>query len=273
MPQQPSVDQARQRAHMPHGTAAILDTRTLATAHRRLAQLLRPGLTVLDVGCGTGAVTRGIAEAVAPDGLALGLDIHAGLLAQAHRAPGRVPSLAFALGDAYNLPCRDTFDVVTAARVLQWLAHPLEALRAMRAAAKPGGRAVTLEYNHEKIVWEPAPPPSMQHFYRAFLRWRAEAGMDNTLADRLTDLYAQCDFVDIVSTPQHEVSTTNDPDFPTRLGLWAEVAASHGRQMVADGILTETQRATAEAEYRAWVRDSAVAQTVYLMAVEGRRPS
>ena len=273
MPQQLSTDQARQRAHMPQGTAAILDTRTLATAHRRLAQLLRPGFIVLDVGCGTGAVTRGIAEAVAPDGLAVGLDIHAGLLAQAGRMHGRVPGLAFALGDAYNLPCRDTFDVVTAARVLQWLAHPLEALRAMRAAAKPGGCVVTLEYNHEQIVWEPAPPPSMQHFYRAFLRWRAEAGMDNTLADRLADLYRQCGFVDIVSTPQHEVGTRNDPDFLTRLGLWAEVAASRGQQMVADGILTETQRATAETEYRTWVHDSAVAQTMYLMAVEGRRPS
>jgi ubiquinone/menaquinone biosynthesis C-methylase UbiE len=192
-----------------------------------------------------------MAEVVAPDGLAVGLDIHAGLLAQAYRTHGSIPGLAFALGDVYNLPCRDICDVVTAARVLQWLASPLEALRAMRAAAKPGGWVVTLEYNHEQIAWEPAPPPSMQHFYRAFLHWRAEAGMDNTLTDRLADLYAQCGLVDIVSTPQHEVSTKNDPDFYTRLGLWAEVAASRGHQMVAAGILTETQRATAEAEYRA----------------------
>src|SRR5262245_56932214 len=122
---------------MPHGTAAILDTRSLATAHRRLAQFLRPGLTVLDVGCGTGAITLGMAEAVAPDGLTVGLDIHAGLLAQAYRVHGSVPGLVFALGDVYNLPCRDICDVVTAARVLQWLASPLEALRAMRAATKP----------------------------------------------------------------------------------------------------------------------------------------
>ena len=271
MPQPLSTEQARQRAHMPHGTAAILDTRTLATAHRRLAQFLRPGLTVLDVGCGTGAVTRGMVEAVAPDGLAVGLDIHAGLLAQAYRVHGNIPGLGFVLGDVYNLPCRDRWDVVTAARVLQWLASPLEALRAMCAAVKPGGWVVTLEYNHEQIVWEPAPPPSMQHFYRAFLHWRAAAGMDNALADRLADLYAQCGLVDIVSTPQHEVSTKNDPDFCTRLGLWAEVAASRGHQMVAHGILTETQRATAEAEYRAWVHDSAMTQTLYLLAVEGRR--
>jgi ubiquinone/menaquinone biosynthesis C-methylase UbiE len=272
MPQHLPPDQARQRAHMPQGTAAILDTRTLATAHRRLAQLLHPGLSVLDVGCGTGAVTRGIAEAVAPDGLTVGLDIHAGLLAQACRAHGSVPGLAFVLGDAYNLPCRSTFDVVTAARILQWLAHPLAALRAMRAAVTPGGRVVTLEYNHEKIVWEPAPPRSMQHFYRAFLRWRAEAGMDNTLADHLAELYAQCGFEAIVSTPQHEVSVKSDADFLTRLSLWAEVAASRGHQMVADGFLTEAQRATAEAESRAWVQERAAAQIMYLIAVEGRRP-
>jgi ubiquinone/menaquinone biosynthesis C-methylase UbiE len=271
--QQLPLDQARQRAHMPQGTATILDSRTLATAHRRLAQLLRPGLTVLDVGCGTGAVTLGIAGAVAPDGLAVGLDLHAGLLAQACRAHGNVSGLAFVLGDTYNLPCRSIFDVVTAARVLQWLAHPLEALQTMRAVAKPGGCVVTLDYNHEKIVWEPAPPLSMQHFYRAFLRWRADAGMDNILADHLAALYAQCGFEDIVTTPQHEVSTKNDADFLTRLGLWAEVAASRGYQMVADGFLTEAQRATAEAEYRAWMHESAAAQTMYLIAVEGRRPS
>ena len=54
MPQQLSPDQARQRAHMPRGTAAILDARTLATAHRRLAQLLRPGLSVPMWGVGPG---------------------------------------------------------------------------------------------------------------------------------------------------------------------------------------------------------------------------
>src|SRR6058998_1566553 len=111
MPQQLSTDQARQRAHMPHGTAAILDTRTLTTAHRRLAQLLRPGLMVLDVGCGTGAMTRGMAEAVAPGGLAVGVDVHPGLLAQAYRTHGSVPGLAFTYGDADHLPCRDVFDV------------------------------------------------------------------------------------------------------------------------------------------------------------------
>jgi 2-polyprenyl-3-methyl-5-hydroxy-6-metoxy-1,4-benzoquinol methylase len=228
---------------------------------------------VLDVGCGTGAITRGIAEAVAPDGLAVGLDVHAGLLAQACRAHRQVTGLAFVAGDVYRLPCCARFDVVTAARVLQWLAHPAAALRTLVAATRPGGRVIVLDYNHEKIVWQPAPPPSMQTFYAAFLRWRADAGMDNALADRLAALCAAAGLVDIVQTSQHEVTHRADADFATRLGIWAEVAASRGHQMVTDGVLTETQRAAAEVDYRAWMRHGAISQTMYLVAVEGLRPS
>jgi hypothetical protein len=56
------------------------------------------------------------------------------------------------------------------------------------------------------------------------------------------------------------------------IGLWAQVAASGGHQMVVEGIVSEAQRAAAEADYRLWIRDSAESQARYLMSVEGRRP-
>jgi ubiquinone/menaquinone biosynthesis C-methylase UbiE len=257
---------------MPTGTAAILNSRTLTTAHRRLAQLLQPDLCVLDIGCGTGAITRGIAEAVTPHGYAIGVDVHHGLIVQAHQAHHAVPGLAFVVTDIYALPFQATFDIVTAARVLQWLDDPLAALRMMARVTRPGGRVLVLDYQHERIVWEPAPPASMQTFYGAFLCWRAEAGMDNALADHLPTLYTQAGLEAIVVTPQHEVSRRGDPDFATRLGIWAEVAATRGHQMVADGVTTEAQRAAAEVEYRAWIQDQALAQTMHMVAVEGLRP-
>jgi ubiquinone/menaquinone biosynthesis C-methylase UbiE len=269
---QPSESTAEYRAHMPEGTQRILNARSLQTAPRRLAALLRPGLTVLDLGCGTGAITRDIAAAVTPHGQVVGVDVNAALIAEARRVHGALPGLTFEVYDVYTLPFRAAFDVVSAARVLQWLAHPLDALRMLVAATKPGGQVVILDYNHEKMVWQPPPPASMRLFYTAFLQWRAEAGMDNAIADHIAAMCAQIGLVNIVTTPQPEMSQRTDPDFTVRLGLWAEVAATRGHQMVADGVITESQRTAAETEYRAWLHDHAVSQRLDLIAVEGTRP-
>jgi trans-aconitate methyltransferase len=56
--------------------------RPLANDLVRVASL-RAGERVLDVGCGTGVVTRLAAERVSPDGTVAGLDINPGMLAVA----------------------------------------------------------------------------------------------------------------------------------------------------------------------------------------------
>ena len=267
-----SGDVARRRAHMPEGTSAILDARSLQTANRRLAALVRPGLSVLDVGCGTGAITRGIAEVVGRQGRVVGVDVNASMIDKARAAHGDVPGLVFEVADVHALRS-GAFDIVAASRVLQWLADPGAALRAMAAAAKPGGRVVVLDYNHEKAAWTPEPPPSMRRFYAAFLAWRAAAGMDNAIADHLVDLFAGAGLDDIVTTDQHEVARRGDGDFETRAGIWAAVAATRGRQMVADGAISEPERGAAEADYRAWLHAGGASHVQYLLAVEGVRPA
>ena len=262
-------DVARDRATMPPGTDRVLDRRSLARDQRRLAQRLVPGLAVLDVGCGTGAITRGIAEAVAPGGRVVGVDVSEALIAAARREHGAVPGLVFEVHDVYRLPFREEFDVVTAARVLQWLARPAGAIAAMARAARPGGRVLVLDFNHDKLGLEPAPPAAARAFLAAFLRWRAEAGMDNAMADHLADLFARAGLRDVGVSPQHEDVRRGEPDFEARAGIWADVAATRGHQMVADGAIDEARRAAAEAELRAWAASTATAHAMYLLAVEG----
>ena len=266
-----NLDAARHRAQMPEGTSALLNARSLQSAHKRLAELLSPGLSVLDVGCGTGAITRGIAEAVAPNGTVVGLDANERLIEEARRLHGDVPGLTFQIGNICSLPFHDDFDIVTAARVLQWLADPTLALRNMIAATRPGGKILVLDYNHEKIVWEPEPPPSMQSFYAAFLHWRAEAGMDNAIADHIGDIFSNLGLHDIQQKMQYEQTKRGDEDFDTRIGIWASVAEVRGPQMVRDGFIAEVYRRAAERDYREWADTEAQRQTLYLLCVEGVR--
>jgi ubiquinone/menaquinone biosynthesis C-methylase UbiE len=266
-------DLATHRAAMPQSTGAILDTRTLANSHRRLLELLKPGLTVLDVGCGTGAITRGIAEAQGSHvERVVGADVHAGFIEQARSRQPAMPGLSFAVADVYALPWTAEFDLVNAARVLQWRREPAKALAAMIAAVRPGGRALVLDYCHDKIAWHPQPPASMKTFYAAFLAWRAEAGMDNAIADHLPAMFAAAGLEDVGISVQHETTRRGDADFATRAGIWADVAASRGHQMVADGACDEATRAAAEVDYRRWVDTAAERQTMYLLAVDGVRP-
>jgi ubiquinone/menaquinone biosynthesis C-methylase UbiE len=103
---------------------------------------------VLDIGCGTGSITAGIAEAVGVQGYVIGVDRDARLLELARKEHGSIPNLNFELGDATSLNFRSQFDIVTAARTLQWIPEPNLALANMRQAAKSSGMVLVLDYNH-----------------------------------------------------------------------------------------------------------------------------
>ncbi|HEY4097293.1 MAG TPA: methyltransferase domain-containing protein [Baekduia sp.] len=261
------------RAHMPEGTEQFLELRTLHSSHRRLAELLRPGMRVLDIGCGSGAITRGIAEAVGPDGAVLGIDPHAGLLARAKAAAGDMPQLDYRCTTIGDLGTQDRFDLVTASRVLQWLADPDEALQDMVRATKVGGLVVVLDYDHTRIAWKPDVPADAHHFYDAFLRWREEAGMDNRIAEHLPGMFAEAGLVDVEVSPQPEVTHSADPDFAEAAALWEQVVATRGHQLVGDGALSERTRAAAERAFAEWAAGPAPRrQAMHLVAVSGRRP-
>jgi ubiquinone/menaquinone biosynthesis C-methylase UbiE len=262
-------EKSRYRAHMPEGTNKIINSRTLQSSHKRLAEMVRKGMSVLDVGCGSGAITRGICELVGDEGNVVGTDINVRLIEEAKSCYMHSPGLRFEIEDIYRLPYHNEFNVVTASRVLQWLAHPEKALLQMIVASKEGGMIIVLDYNHEKIQWEPSPPKSMLHFYSKFLEWRADAGMENTIADQLEHLFKKNGMSSVKVTPQLETVSRGEDTFESVIGIWTDVAASRGHQMVEDGIISEEERALAEAEYSQWIKEEAKSQTLYLLAVEG----
>jgi ubiquinone/menaquinone biosynthesis C-methylase UbiE len=131
--------------------------RTASNSAAYLLGSLRPGVDVLDVGCGPGTITLDIAELVAP-GRVLGVDAAEDVVAQAEKlgCERQVPNLSFSQADVYDLGLEDgSFDVVHAHQVLQHLRHPVAALGEMRRVLRPGGVLGVRDADYGGFVWAP----------------------------------------------------------------------------------------------------------------------
>lgn len=103
---------------------------------------VRAGERVLDVACGTGAVTRLLAERVAPEGKVVGLDINPGMLTVA-RSAVPLTNIEWLEGSAVKMAIPDAvFDAVVCQQGLQFFPDKSAAVSEMRRVLKPGGRLI-----------------------------------------------------------------------------------------------------------------------------------
>lgn len=114
---------------------------------------LRPGDVVLDVACGPGSFTHAFAEAVAPTGHAIGVDLSEPMLARA-RATNAHPSATYLRGDATGLPFPDgSLDAVNCYAALYLIPAPYAALDEMLRVLRPGGRIALMTSRESPYGW------------------------------------------------------------------------------------------------------------------------
>ena len=122
---------------------------------------LRPGMTLLDCGCGPGTITLDFAALFAPAEV-VGVDIEPGQLqfAQTGAAHREMSNIHFAVSDLYALPFPDgTFDAVFLHGVLEHMQAPVKALREVRRVLKHGGVVGARHADFGGFLLEPATPP------------------------------------------------------------------------------------------------------------------
>lgn len=121
---------------------------------------LRRGTRVLDVGCGPGSITLGLAEAVSP-GEVVGIDIQAAQVEQARTLAGSkvVRNVRFEAASIYALPFPDRcFDAAFANGVVMHLAEPVRALAELRRVLRPGGVAGLRDPDFGSTLYAPMTP-------------------------------------------------------------------------------------------------------------------
>ena len=134
----------RQERYSQQGNPAFEAVMALRSAEVEGAFFLRhlkPGMKVIDVGCGPGSITLGFARAVAP-GDVVGVDFQKSQVEQASassKAKG-VTNIRFEVADACKLPFADeSLDAVFAHAVLWHLSDPARALEEFRRVLRPNG--------------------------------------------------------------------------------------------------------------------------------------
>ena len=217
--------------------------RTAANSCGYLLPHLRPGMTLLDVGCGPGTITADLAASQGLD--VLGIDPAPSVIDEARRD---FPGVRFEVGDLFDLDGR--WDVVHAHQVLQHLADPVAALRRMgelattlvaaRDSDYPGfvwtGGDGRLDRWRELYLAVTATNGANADAGRHLLRWAREAGLTDVAYSTSTWTY---------STPDERAWWG---------GLWADrcTSSSFAEQAVAYGLSTTDELADLADGWRAW---------------------
>lgn len=120
--------------------------RTTGAEARLLREALRPrrGAIALDLACGPGNTTRRLADDVGPEGLVIGADVAASMLARAV-SDTSAPQVAYLRADATLLPLLDdSVDIATCLGALYLMQDPWAAIDEMIRVVRPGGRLAIL---------------------------------------------------------------------------------------------------------------------------------
>ena len=235
-----------------------------ATCPPQLKSYLRPGLHVLDVGCGPGPVTLDVAREVHP-GSVVGVDIGERLIEEATALSEKlqVDNATFHVGDAGDLEfADDTFDLSYSNWVIGYLRDPIAALREQKRVTKPGGWVVAATGEWATRVIYP-PCPAYETWWAAIARY-SEITDDKDMffnghwGRRVIELFSEAGLTDIKVDPwglckyPGEATFDSTPPGPSRhLSLEGAYGGANKRLIEAGAFDEETLR-TAQSELDAW---------------------
>lgn len=219
----------------------------------------QPGETAVDVGSGTGAEVRRMAELVGEGGRAIGVDPHAGLRATAtERSAGT--RATFVDGDATDLPFVDaSVDVITCERVFQHLPDPDAAVREFARVLRPGGRVAVIDSDWGTQVLTPGDPDVVRRLHEHRLSTVPNPYAGRRLVGQLTRAGFQVD-------PDVAATAVVAPG-----GAMLVLVRKSAEPAVAAGAITAAEGDQLIADLTAAVASGEVFTAVTMFGVVGRR--
>ena len=218
---------------------------------------ITPGTSIVDVGCGPGTITAGLAAAAAP-GSVLGIDQSGRQLASARARAEQLglTNVRFAEGSCYELPLDDdSVDLVFSHALLEHLADPVQALAEMRRVLRPGGAVAVCSPDWGGFILSP-PSPAVDHAVAAYTALMRANGGDPLAGRHLSRHLNEAGFNDVRTEARYEQYAD-----PTSIAGYLASQLLAANQSAAAEALTEWATDPAAMFAQAWVSARGTART------------
>jgi ubiquinone/menaquinone biosynthesis C-methylase UbiE len=240
--------------------AAVIASHAKRTAETDAAffvPLLKAGMGLLDVGCGPGSITIGLAQRVAP-GTTIGIDASEEAVEAACSVAReqRATNLVFEVGNIYQPRfSAHSFEAVFAHQVLQHLRRPVDALKQIRTLLRPGGIVGVRDVDWGSTTFFPD-NPGMRRFLDLYYELARHNGGEPNAGRHLRHWFREAGF----GATRVTTSTVSYTD-PAGTREWGDTYAERTlKSALADkaleyGIATRDDLGAIAAGWRAWGRD------------------
>ncbi len=214
---------------------------------------LKPGFTIVDVGCGTGDFARYLATLSEGKSKVVGIDSNEKGVAAAiadTKNSNLSRMISYKVGDAYKIPLDNNYADLTCCRtLLMHLNDPLKAVREMARVTKVGGSVVAVEGGKMGAFFDPNDEEFSKLTEEVYDAWldgiRKLDGKEFRIGERLPGIFQAVGLSDIKAEVQADGWLYTDPrrklaDIKKELqfsySMFKERQKSDRKYLVAGGI-------------------------------------
>ena len=184
---------------------AFVSRRTLESHGAFFIEHLHDGMRVLDVGCGPGSITVGIAARIG-SGRVTGVDLSQAQVQLAEQSATKqgIINAEFRTASAYELPFDDAqFDAVFSHALIEHLSEPDRALKEFMRVLKPAGVMAVATPDWSGFLYGPSSPP-LKAAVRAYEAMQVRNGGDVTVGHKLSQYAVEAGFERVRQRARYE---------------------------------------------------------------------